>query len=53
MQKQKTRTGTRLTLPQARKALGMIGRNYSDGDIEEILRLMRDVAELAYEENSR
>jgi len=43
---------SRLTIKQARKALGMIGRNYSDEDIVEILRLMRDIAELSYSDIS-
>lgn len=42
--------GSRITISQARKALGMIGRNYADEDITEILRLMRDVAELSYDD---
>jgi len=41
---------SRLTLRQARQALGMIARNYSDKDIEEILEHMRDIAEMAYDE---
>jgi len=41
---------SRITIAQARKALGFIGRNYSDEQIAEILRLMRDIAELAFED---
>jgi len=44
----KNQNGSRITISQARKALGMIGRNYSDEDITEILRLMREVSELTY-----
>ncbi len=48
MCKNKKQNGSRITISQARKALGMIGRNYSDEDITEILRLMREVSELTY-----
>jgi len=48
--KNKNKNGSRITIAKARKALGMIGRNYSDQDIIEILRLMRDIAELSYED---
>jgi len=43
-------TGSRLTISQARKILGMIARNYSDEDIAEILRLLREAAEYTYDE---
>ena len=46
----KKKPGSKITVNQARKALGMIGRNYSDEEIAEILRPMRGIAELAYED---
>jgi len=42
-------TGTRITVTQARKALGMIERNYSDEHIIEVLACMREAAEYTYE----
>lgn len=48
--KNENKNGSRIIIAQARKALGMIGRNYSDEDITEILRLMRDIAELSYDD---
>jgi len=39
-----------MTIAQARKAMGMIERNYSDDDILEILRLCMEAAEYGYEE---
>ena len=51
--KNENKNGSRITIAQARKALGMIGRNYSDQDIIEILRLMRDIAELSYDDLDR
>ena len=53
MKSNKHQNGTRITISQARKSLGMIGRNYSDEDVSEILRLMRDVAELSYDDLDR
>lgn len=53
MSQYKNPTGSRITVSQARKALGMIGRNYSDEDIVEIVRLMRDIAELSYDDLER
>jgi len=48
--KNKKPNSKKITISQARKALGFIGRNYSDEQIAEILRLMRDIAELAHED---
>ena len=39
----------RITVAAARKMLGMIGRNYSDADIAEILECLYSVAEIAFE----
>jgi len=44
---------SRLTVKQARKALGMIARNYTDEQIQEITDTMRAIAELAYDDLSR
>lgn len=41
---------TRLTIKQARRALGMIARNYTDEQVAEVLDAMRAIAELAYGE---
>ena len=48
--KNQNKNSKKITIPQARKALGFIGRNYSDEQIAEILRLMRNIAELAYKD---
>ena len=37
-----------LTVPQARRVLGMIAKNYSDEELAEILEIQRGWAELAY-----
>lgn len=39
-----------MSISQARKALGMIERNYSDDEILELLRLCKEAAEYGYEE---
>ena len=39
---------TPLTVPQARRILGMIAKNYSDEELAEILEIQRGWAELAY-----
>lgn len=41
---------SRLTLRQARQGLGMIARNYSDDEMQEVMDAMRAIAELAYED---
>ena len=46
----KNTNGSRISISQARKALGMVERNYSDEDILEILTLLREAAEYTYEE---
>jgi len=46
----KQQHGSKITIPQARKALGFIGRNYTDDEIAEMLRIMRDIAEISYSE---
>ncbi len=43
------RTTTRITPKAARKMLGMIGKNYSDADLAEILCCLYGVAELGFE----
>ena len=40
----------RITVAGARRMLGMIGRNYDDVEIEEILAILYGMAELAYED---
>jgi len=50
MHENKNQNGSRLSIFQARKALGMIAKNYSDEDILEILCLLNDAAEYTYEE---
>ena len=40
----------RISLSAARRMLGMIARNYSDTDIEEILDVLYGIAEEGYEE---
>jgi len=39
----------RITINAARKMLGMVGRNYSDEDIAEILGILYGIAEEGYE----
>lgn len=39
----------RITIKAARKMLGMVGRNYSDEDIEQVLDILYGMAEVAYE----
>ncbi len=41
-----------ITIAEARKALGMIHRNYSDVQIEQIIDIMWDAAEFAYDKYS-
>lgn len=38
-----------ISIPEARAALGMIERNYSDSDIERIVETLLSAAEFAYE----
>ncbi len=40
----------RITIAGARCMLGMIGRNYSDEEISDILDILYDMAEEAYED---
>ena len=47
--KNKNKNGSQITIAQARKALGMVARNYSDAQIEEIVSLLREAAEFTYE----
>jgi len=42
----------KITIAEARKALGMIHRNYSDTQIEQIIDIMWEVAEFAYDKYS-
>jgi len=42
----------KITIAEARKALGMIHRNYSDTQIEQIIEIMWDAAEFAYDKHS-
>jgi len=51
--KNKNKNGSQITIAQARKALGMIARNYSDAQIEEIISLLREAAEFTYERYQR
>jgi len=39
----------RITIQSARKMLGMIGQNYDDKDITEILNILYGIAEEAFE----
>jgi len=48
--KNKNKNGSRITIAQIRKALGMVARNYSDEEIIKILRLMLDIAKLSYDD---
>lgn len=41
--------GHRISIRAARKMLGMVGRNYSDDDIAEILNILYGIAEEGYE----
>lgn len=41
--------GRRISIKAARKMLGMVGRNYSDDDIAEILDVLYGIAEEGYE----
>ena len=45
--------GSRITIAQARKALGMVSRNYSDAEIAEIISLLHEAAEFTYERYQR
>lgn len=47
--KNQNKNGSQITIAQARKALGMVARNYSDAQIEEIVSLLREAAEFTYE----
>jgi hypothetical protein len=40
----------RITISKARRILGMISRNYSDNDIQEIIDILYGMAETAYDE---
>jgi len=53
MQERQNPNGSRISISQARKALGMIARNYSDEEIGNILACMREAAEFTYEKFSR
>jgi len=53
MQEHQNPNGSRITIAQARKALGMIARNYSDEEIVDMLACMREAAEFTYEKFSR
>lgn len=50
MCKNKNTNSSRITISQARKALGMTNRNYSDDDIQAIIDIMWEAAEFAYDE---
>lgn len=43
----------RITIAEARKALGMTHRNYSDKQIQEIIDIIWEAAEFAYDEYIR
>ena len=49
MHENKNKNGSQISISQARKALGMVSRNYSDAEIEEIIMLLREAAEFTYE----
>ena len=38
-----------ISITAARKMLGMVGRNYADADLEEVLRCLYGIAELGFE----
>lgn len=40
----------RITIAGARRILGLIGRNYGDDDIAEILDILYNIAEAAYDD---
>ena len=40
----------RITIAGARRILGMIAKNYSDEDIQELLDILYGVAEVAYDD---
>ncbi|PCH73970.1 MAG: hypothetical protein COC12_04405 [Rhodobacteraceae bacterium] len=43
------RSDHRISTKAARKMLGMVGRNYSDDDLQDILTILYGMAEEAYE----
>ena len=47
--KNKSKNKPRISISEARKAIGMTHRNYSDEQIEEIIGIMLDAAEYAFE----
>ena len=40
----------RITIAGARRMLGMIGRNYSDEEVQEVLDILYGMAEVAYDD---
>jgi len=50
MHKNKNQNDPKITIEEARKALGMVERNYSDDDIQAIIDIMWEAAEFAYAE---
>ena len=50
MHENKNKNGSRISISQARKALGMVGKNYSDEDVVDILHLLKEAAGYTYEE---
>lgn len=39
----------KITVPKARRILGMIGKNYSDEDLAEVIACLRSIAEYGFE----
>ncbi len=50
MQRNKNQDESSISIVEARKALGMTHRNYSDEQIQEIVDIMTEAAEFAYDE---
>ncbi len=40
----------KMTIAKARRIMGVISKNYSDEDMEEIIGLLYEIAELGYED---
>ena len=49
---EKKDTQKKITVSQARRMLGMISRNYSDEEIEEIIDHLYGIADVAYDKYS-
>ena len=50
MNENKNTNEPKISISEAREALGMIHRNYSDSDIQAIIDIMWEAAEFAYDE---